>query len=249
MDLLLLDQTTVITELVDWLSMEIQILSPTTLGGRTLPRSPSLGSALPSNSRKVGVANFAQNGSLHTGVVAGKILAKLFYKRTLKKSYYLGCSSGGRQGIKASEMFPNDFDGIVAGAPALDFNNLVSWRASFYPITGSVRSPDFIKPSTWKTLIHKEILKQCDGLDGVTDGILEDPNLCDFRPEALACANDTVTNCLTDVQAKMIRKIFSSLYGEDGKLIYPAMQPGSEIMAVEKLYAGKPFSYSDVMTI
>lgn len=249
MGLPLLDRITVITEPVDWLSIEIQILSPTMLGGRALPRFPSLGSALPSKSRKVGVANFAQTGSLHTSVATGKKLAKLFYKRTLKKSYYLGCSSGGRQGIKASEMFPKDFDGIVAGAPALDFNNLVSWRASFFPITGSVRSPDFIKPSTWKTLIHKEILKQCDDLDGVTDGILEDPNLCDFRPEALACANDTVTKCLTNVQVEMVRKIFSSLYGEDGKLIYPAMQPGSEIMALKKLYAGKPFSYSDVMTL
>ncbi|MCJ1429920.1 putative feruloyl esterase B-2 [Sticta canariensis] len=183
--------------------------------------------------------------SLHTSVLAGKKLSKLFYKTDYKKSYYLGCSSGGRQGMKASEMFPDDFDGIVAGSPALDFNNLVSWRANFFPLTGSVDSPDFITPSTWTNLIHNEILKQCDRIDGVIDGILEHPELCKFRPEALTCVDGIVTDCLTTVQVQIVQKIFSPLYGEDNNLIYPAMQPGSEVMAVKKLYAGKPFSYSE----
>ena len=143
-------------------------------------------------------------------------------------------------------MFPDDFDGIIAGSPALDFNNLNSWRASFYPITGSANSTNFITASTWTDLIHTEILNQCDNLDGVLDGIIEDPTLCDFRPEALLCKNNTTSNCLTEVQVKSVREIFSPLYGKNGKLIYPAMQPGSEIMAVQKLYAGQPFSYSEV---
>ena len=151
--------------------------------------------------------------------------------------------------MKASEMFPDDFDGIVAGSPALDFNNLVSWRANFFPVTGSVDSPDFITPSTWTTLIHNEILKQCDRIDRVIDGILEHPKLCKFRPEALTCVDDIVTDCLTTVQVEIVRKIFSPLYGEDNNLIYPAMQPGSEVLAVQKLYAGKPFSYSEVAII
>lgn len=184
--------------------------------------------------------------SLHTMVVSGKTLVKHFYNTTQSKSYYLGCSLGGRQGIKAAEMFPDDFDGIIAGSPALDFNNLVSWRASFFPITGSVNSSSFITPSMWTTLIHDEVLKQCDGLDGVLDGIIEDPTLCNFRPESLMCARNQTTNCLTPIQVQMVREIFSPFYGEDGKLIYPAMQPGSEVMAVQKLYAGAPFSYSDV---
>jgi hypothetical protein len=161
----------------------------------------------------------------------------------------LGCSLGGRQGFKAAEMFPSDFDGIVAGSPALDFNNLASWRASFFPITGSLNSADFITTSTWTNLIHSEILRQCDGLDGVLDGIIEDPGLCNFMPEALMCNENTATECLTSVQVEMVRKVFSPFYGEDGKLIYPAMQPGSEGMAVNKLYAGKPFSYSEVFDL
>lgn len=144
-------------------------------------------------------------------------------------------------------MFPDDFDGIVAGSPALDFNNLISWRASFFPITSTISSPDFISSSTWTELIHNEILKQCDEIDRVKDGIIEDPNLCQFRPEALTCEKGTSANCLTPVQVEKVRKVFSPLYAEDKSLIYPAMQPGSEVMAVKKLYAGKPFSYSEVL--
>ena len=145
-------------------------------------------------------------------------------------------------------MFPGDFDGIVAGSPALDFNNLQSWRARFFPITGPARSPNFISAATWTTLIHKEVLSQCDGLDGAIDGIIEDPNLCNFRPESLLCKKNTSINCLTSTQVEEIRDIFSPFYGENGNLIYPAMQPGSEILAAGNLYAGKPFSYSEVKT-
>jgi hypothetical protein len=180
-------------------------------------------------------------------VLAGKKLTGLFYNKSHHKSYYIGCSFGGLQGIKSAEMFPDDFDGIVAGSPALDFNNLVSWRASFFPITGSANAPDFISPSIWSTLIHTEILNQCDDLDGVIDGIIEDPGLCNFRPEALICTTKTKSNCLTAAQVEIVRQVFSPLYGEQGNLIYPRMQPGSELMAVSKLYAGKPFSYSEVM--
>jgi feruloyl esterase len=179
-------------------------------------------------------------------VLVGKNLTSTFYGIRHNKSYYLGCSLGGLQGIKAAEMFPDDFDGILAGAPAINFNNLVSWRASFFPITGSINSTNVIATSTWTNLIHNEILNQCDDIDGVTDGIIEDPDLCNFTPDTLLCNYKTPPDCLTPVQVEMVRKIFSPLYGEDGKLIYPAMQPGSEEMAIDGLYAGRPFSYSEV---
>lgn len=94
--------------------------------------------------------------------------------------------------------------------------------------------------------MHEAVLDQCDGLDGVMDGIIEDPSLCSFRPEAILCTDATDTDCLTPLQVETVRAIFSPLYGKKGNLIYPAMQPGSEILAADKLYAGKPFSYSEV---
>ena len=183
---------------------------------------------------------------LHIITDVGKRLTALFYERPYERSYFLGCSLGGRQGIEAAQMFPGDFDGIVAGSPALDFNNLQSWRASFFPITGPPSSPDFISKSLWTGLIHGEILKQCDELDGVRDGIIEDPDLCHFRPETLLCKESKSTSCLSPNQVEKVQKIFSPFYGKDENLIYPAMQPGSETMAAEKLYAGAPFSYSEV---
>ena len=192
------------------------------------------------------LADFVHPDRLHTITVAGKSLINLFYDKAYTKSYFLGCSLGGRQGIKAAEMFPGDFDGIVAGSPALDFNNLQSWRARFFTITGRVGSSDFISRELWTGLIHDEVLNQCDDLDGAMDGIIEDPNLCSFRPEVLLCTKNKTGSCLTSSQAAMVRDIFSPFYGEDGKLVYPGMQPGSEILAATNLYAGKPFSYSEV---
>jgi feruloyl esterase len=142
-------------------------------------------------------------------------------------------------------MFPGDFNGIVVGAPALNFNNLTSWRASFFDKTGPKNSTNFISASVWAGLIHDEVLRQCDAIDGVEDGIIENPTMCDFRPEALICGSGNATkDCLTSAQVEIVREVFSPLYGSSGELVFPAMQPGSEILAAEKLYAGTPFSYS-----
>ncbi|KAJ4364946.1 hypothetical protein N0V83_008562 [Neocucurbitaria cava] len=183
--------------------------------------------------------------SLHTSVETGKTLSKKLYDEKYTKSYYLGCSLGGRQGIKSAEKFPSDFDGIVAGAPGVDFNNLVSWRAWFYTITGSKTGPDFIPTTAWKTWIHDEVLRQCDTIDKVKDGIIEDPALCKFNPTTLLCSRNSTTNCLNQNQVQQLKTIFSDYRYPDGHLIFPAMQPGSEINAVDRLYAGAPFSYSD----
>ncbi|KAH8725018.1 Tannase/feruloyl esterase [Phaeosphaeriaceae sp. PMI808] len=183
--------------------------------------------------------------ALHTSVEAGKELSKKLYKDEYSTSYFLGCSLGGRQGIKAAEKFPKDFDGIVAGAPGVDFNNLVSWRARFYTITGPKAGPNFIPLTAWKTWIHDEVLRQCDTIDRVKDGIIEDPSLCKFDASKLQCTQQNAINCLNRQQVQQLNTIFSDYKYPTGELIYPAMQPGSEVNAVDRLYAGIPFAYSD----
>ncbi|KAF2470862.1 tannase and feruloyl esterase [Lindgomyces ingoldianus] len=187
------------------------------------------------------VADFAYR-SVHTGVVVGKAISKAFYGKAHKKSYYLGCSTGGRQGFKSAQDFPEDFDGIVAGAPAFAFNNLTSWSGHFYILEGNPTSPTFVPTNMWP-IIHQDILKQCDAIDGYIDGIIEDPLLCNYDSKGLICGGNLTTNCLTPVQSQTVQKIFSPLYAADGSLVYPRMQPGSEISAAYISYTGAPFPY------
>ncbi|KAJ2977680.1 hypothetical protein NUW58_g7736 [Xylaria curta] len=184
--------------------------------------------------------------ALHESVEVGKKLTSHFYGKKPGKSYYIGCSLGGRQGIGNAEKFPTDFDGIVAGAPAVDFNSLYSWRASFFPITGAAKSADFISPDTWKTTIHNEVLRQCDYIDGVEDGIIEDPILCHVDTERLLCGydNSTSTDCLSAAQVKRVKAIFDDYLWPNGTLLYPRVNPGGELLAADGLYSGKAYGPS-----
>ncbi|TVY83045.1 putative feruloyl esterase B-2, partial [Lachnellula suecica] len=183
--------------------------------------------------------------ALHVGTATGKLLTEKFYSKAPSYSYYLGCSLGGRMGIKAAEAFPDDFDGIVAGCPAVDFNHLQGERAMFYTITGAVNSTDFITADQWTGLIHDEVLKQCNEIDGVKDGIIEVPDKCHFRPETLLCNEYKSLECLNGEQVLQLKQIYATYLYPDGRLIFPRMNPGNEIMAATKFFAGSPFSYSE----
>ncbi|KAJ4357179.1 Feruloyl esterase [Didymosphaeria variabile] len=190
------------------------------------------------------VADFAYR-SIHTNVVVGKEITKQFYGSPHKKSYYLGCSTGGRQGFKSAQDFPEDFDGIVAGAPALAFNNLTSWSGHFYNVTGPPDSATFVPTAMW-TVVHEDIMKQCDLLDGYADGILEDASICNYNASSLLCGSNSTnsSSCLTPIQVNTVQKVFSPLTLSDGSLVYPRMQPGSEAVAAFAVYNGQPFIYN-----
>ena len=147
-------------------------------------------------------------------------------------------------GIKAAEMYPDDYNGIIAGCPAVDFNHLQGERAMFYPITGAAGSANYIPIDTWTGLIHNEVLNQCDGLDGVMDGIIEVVDKCFFDPKKLLCPSGQTTNCLNEAQVEQVEKVYAPYTYPNGTLIFPRMNPGNELQAVTKLLAGAPFSYS-----
>lgn len=184
------------------------------------------------------------------GTVAGRLLVEAFYGSKPKYSYYIGCSLGGRMGIQAADMYPADYDGIVAGAPAIDFNLLQGQRAMFYNVTGAKGTANYIELETWQGLIHDEVLRQCDGLDGVVDGIIEMPSWCEFWPEALLCTDGSghraQSECLNAEQVEQLRRIYQDFRWPNGSVLFPRMNPGNEVTATEKLLAGKPFNYSVV---
>ncbi|KAF7344078.1 Carboxylic ester hydrolase [Mycena venus] len=170
--------------------------------------------------------------AVHIEAVVGKQLVEAYYARPPAYSYFSGCSTGGRQATQAALKHPDDFDGILAGAPAIDFNHLIFWSGILTRHIGAPdpTSPSFIPLASWK-LIGDEVLRQCDALDGIKDGIITEPDACDFRPESLLCSTDTPSKnkfCLTLPQVEALLKIYSPLYGTAGELLYPRFDPGAE---------------------
>ncbi|KAJ7330892.1 tannase and feruloyl esterase [Mycena albidolilacea] len=170
--------------------------------------------------------------AIHVGAEIGKQIVQAYYARAAAKSYFLGCSTGGRQAMQSALKFPDDFDGILGGAPATDFNNAIGafGMISRYfgaPISPAEASPKWIPADLWE-LVSKEILRQCDALDGVVDEIITDPDACEFRPEALQCTGSETTNCLTPIQVEALHNLYGPLYGLEGQLLYPRFPPGAE---------------------
>ena len=195
------------------------------------------------------VEDFAYR-SVHAGVVVGKAVTQAYYENDYSKSYYLGCSTGGRQGFKEVQDFPEDFDGVVVGAPALAFNNLSSWSGIFYLRTGPANSSTWLTPDEW-ALVHEDVLRQCDGLDGAEDGIIESVDLCHYKPVTLQCASDATntSGCLSSIKVETVRKVYEDYWGwgadNQSALIYPRMNPGNELSARFTYYSGEPFPYTE----
>ncbi|KAK2598473.1 hypothetical protein N8I77_011886 [Diaporthe amygdali] len=179
--------------------------------------------------------------AIYTGGVVGKKVAGAFYGNGVSKSYFMGCSGGGRQGFKMAQSFPEVFDGIVAAAPAINFNNLINFGGWLSTIAGfNTSSSDFISENLWQ-VIHEEVLDQCDGLDGAVDGIIENTDVCHPQFERLICTTDATntTGCLTGAQAARVRALYEPLYGIDGTLLYPRLQPGTETVSYSTYFSGQ----------
>ncbi|MDH7973241.1 tannase/feruloyl esterase family alpha/beta hydrolase [Sphingomonas sp. AR_OL41] len=157
-----------------------------------------------------GLVDFSYR-STHVTTVAGKAIATAFYGRSPIRSYFFACSTGGRQGMIEAERFPEDFDGIVAIAPA-SMGPFGSKRAATVSDVDAFNSnPDGspILPGRKAMLIHAAVVRACDGNDGVKDGLIGDPRLCRWEPEAIACkAGGETRDCLTAAQVAVVHKMY-----------------------------------------
>ncbi|KAF3932530.1 Tannase [Dactylellina cionopaga] len=181
--------------------------------------------------------------ALLTATKISKYAVNHFYKSSgpVRKSYYFGCSLGGFQGVKAAEDFPEEYHGIVAASPPYDFNALNAVTANYFFVTGPKGSDTWLSAKQWSA-VAQAILIQCDGIDGVIDQVIEDPMKCKFRPEVMLCSPGqtwTSHQCLTSQQTLTVRRIFEPFYGNKGRFIYPALQPGHDTsLAFKLLYGG-----------
>ncbi len=165
--------------------------------------------------------------SVHLMAVVSKEIIAAHYDEGLRYSYWNGCSAGGRQAMKLAQSFPEDFDGIVAGAPGQDWTG----RAA-----GAVRIASYLESNeaarlseSDRRLVHSAAVTVCDGVDGVEDGVIESPQRCDFDPAVLECAGAKNDACLTTTQVRTVRMLYSSPVNPSTGRQITGLVPGSEL--------------------
>jgi feruloyl esterase len=171
------------------------------------------------------IVDFAYR-AVHEMTIKAKAIIAAHYGRSTRLSYFSGCSTGGRQGLMEAQRYPEDFDGIIAGAPANNQAHLSAWR--FNVETKAARDPANIVPAAKTTLLNRAVLGACDALDGVKDGLLTDPRMCRFDPSVLACKAGSSNDCLTGPQIEMVKMAYAPALKQNGDLIYPGLTLGGE---------------------
>ncbi|KAH7019641.1 feruloyl esteras-like protein B [Ilyonectria destructans] len=162
----------------------------------------------------------------HGTTVIAKQMVEHFYTCNIRYSYYSGCSTGGRQGLKDAQLYPDDFDGMLIGAPAWWTAHLQTWTTKLGIYNLPKDAQNHIDPSLYP-IIAAEVVAQCDAVDGVVDGIVSAPDLCNFNVDALLCTPTKTGNCLTAEQALTVNKIHAD-YVVNGKLAFPGLELSSE---------------------
>jgi feruloyl esterase len=168
----------------------------------------------------------------HELAVAAKAIAAAYYGQPPAHSYFIGCSDGGREALMEAQRFPDDFDGIVAGAPAylLAFLNSFKHTWQYRANTDAAGSP--IVTAEKAAVLHAAVIAACDARDGVEDGLLFDPRDCAFDPAALLCPNDAdAPDCLTQAQVDAAKRLYAAPIDANGVRYYPAatLPYGSEL--------------------
>jgi feruloyl esterase len=165
--------------------------------------------------------------AIHVTTVAAKAIVAAYYGTPPARSYFAGCSTGGRQALMAAQRYPDDFDGIVAGAPAAYMTRLTA--ASNWVSQVAHDDPASRIPAAKLPAIAAAVLAQCDGRDGVVDGLVSDPPRCRFDPKVLRCAGAETDACLTEAQIVTLTKLYDGPRTSKGRRIYPGYPPGGEI--------------------
>ena len=140
-------------------------------------------------------------------------------------------------------MYPADYDGIIAGAPANHWTHLTA--SLLHAGVTNLKDPAATIPRSKFPLIHNAVLQACDKLDGVTDGFLTDPRSCRFDPSVLKCKGEDTAECLTAKQVETAKTIYGPTKDpQTGKIIYPGLAPGSELWWAPALGGPEPFLIS-----
>jgi feruloyl esterase len=164
--------------------------------------------------------------AVHETAVQSKAMISSHYGRAPRLSYWNGCSTGGRQGLMSAQRYPDDFDGIVAGAPANYQTHLHAWDLSVaVPV---VKNPAAAVPAAKLQMVNRAVIAACDANDGVKDGLLNNPRACTFDVAALQCTAADAASCLTADQVASMKRAYSAATTSTGAVVFPGKDAGSE---------------------
>ena len=164
--------------------------------------------------------------AVHEMTVQAKAIIAAYYDRGPSLSYWNGCSTGGRQGLMAAQRYPDDFDAIVAGAPANYQTHLHAWDlAVAMPV---VSDPSSAVPAATLAMVNRAVIDACDAGDGVADGILNNPMACTFDVASLQCTAGDDADCLTPAQVTALTRVYEPARTSSGQVVFPGKAPGAE---------------------
>jgi len=162
--------------------------------------------------------------AIHEVTASTKRIIAAFYGRKPTHSYFCGCSDGGREGLMEAQRYPDDYDGIIAGAPAIEDVPLdMAWQQFAWLGDGA----SYI-PTSKLAAIQAAALAACDRIDGIVDGIIGDPQRCTFDPGTLACNGAETDRCLTQAQLMTLRRLYAGAVRADGSRVFHGYSPGAE---------------------
>ncbi|KAF5690893.1 feruloyl esterase B precursor [Fusarium circinatum] len=211
-------------------------VSSTNAGLSGNPIDPSGWALKPHGTVNYGLLQNFASRSVHDMAVVGKAVVASFYKAPATKTYFNGCSTGGRQGLAAAQQYPSDFDGILAGAPA------IYWSEYYYPSTCELDA--FVSAA----------VESCDGKDSVADGVITDPFSCEYDPftlvgQRIECGNES--RVISQLAASIVSKIWRGPTGSRGNALWYGMPKGASLTvlaatkAVNGTISGAPFFVAD----
>ena len=172
------------------------------------------------------VVDFGYRG-IHEMTRVARDAVRAFYGRDARRSFFAGCSDGGREALMEAQRYPADYDGILAGAPANAWTKLLT-TAVWHTRALTADAASFITPDKIP-VIAAAVKAACDAQDGVADGILADPRRCRFDPSTIECKPGQTSNaCLTAPQSAALRKIYDGPRDASGHHVFPGYLPGAE---------------------
>ncbi|KAI0508673.1 Tannase/feruloyl esterase [Xylaria bambusicola] len=170
--------------------------------------------------------------ALQGSIYLGKALTEAYYGQDIAYSYFTGCSTGGRQGLKQIQLDPHVFDGALIGAPAWDTKHLMPWLSKLATWNLPESAPYSLNDAGLFSRLQDEVLKQCDPLDGVKDNIISSPSACrqKFDITKVRCdVSSNKTSCWSKAQTETAAKIYADYVTSDGQLVYKGSEYGSEL--------------------